>query len=107
MQAAVDRRAEAHMEDIPGLLRRHLAGNEHNPLPLDEFIEAYVRPRLERHSCHEPDWRNYIRLLGHLASESATSNNKTQFLKYYWVNQSFINEFQRSLPDVVEIEIFW
>ena len=32
-----------------------------SPSRLDEFIEVYAGPCLERHSCHGPDWGNYIK----------------------------------------------
>ena len=107
LQAVVDRRAEEHMQDMLGSLRHSLAMYAHNPLPLDVLIEAYVRPCLERHSCYGAGWKNYIRLLGHLASESASSKNKAQFFKYNSVNQGFIDEFKRSLPNLGEAEIYW
>ena len=98
MQAVVDRRADEHMQDMLGSLRHSLTMYAHNPLPLDVLIEAYVPPCLERHSCHGAGWKNYNRLLDHLASKSASSKNKAQFFKYNTVNQGFIDEFKRSLP---------
>ncbi len=61
LQAVVDRRAEEHMQDILGSLRHSLTMYAHDSLPLDVLIEAYVRPCLERRSCHGADWKNYIR----------------------------------------------
>ena len=107
LQAVVDRRADEHMQDMLGSLRHCLAMYKHNPLPLDVLIESYVRPCLERHLCHGSGWRNYIRLLGNLACESASSKNKAQFFKYNSVNQGFIDEFKRSMPNLDETEIYW
>ena len=107
LQAVVDRRAEEHMKDMLVSLRRELASYNQEPLPLSVLIEAYMRPCLERHLNSGPGWRNYVRLLAHLASESASSDYAKTFFKYDSVNHAFFEEFKRSVPGVPEASVHW
>ena len=107
LQAVVDRRAEEHIQGMLGSLRHSLAAHGHNPLPVTVLIDAYLRPCLERHQCHGPGWRSYIRLLAHLASESASSDYQKEFVIYDAVNQAFLTEFKRALPDADDSDIHW
>ena len=106
-QTVVDRRSEEHKNHMLGSLHNAVVLHEDAPVPLDILIEAYLRPCLERHQCHGPGWRNYIRLLAHLASESASSDYQKTFFTYDVVNKAFLNEFKRALPDAKDSHIYW
>ena len=107
LQAVVDRRSKEHKNDMLGSLHNAVVLHGTASVPVDILIEAYLRPCLERHQCHGQGWRNYIRLLAHLASESASSDYQKTFFTYDIVNQAFLNEFKRALPDAKDSDIHW
>jgi|TARA_B110000238_G_C16116083_1_gene434904 AcrR family transcriptional regulator len=106
LQAVVDRRAEEHMEYMLASLGRAIATYE-ECVPVSVLIEAFMRPCLERHHNSGPGWRNYVRLLAHLASESASSEYAQKFFQYDSVNEAFFAEFKRSLPEAADVSIHW
>ena len=106
LQAVVDRRAEEHMEYMLASLGSVVAAHE-GPVPVGVLIESYIRPCLERHHNSGPGWRNYVRLLAHLASESASSEYAKKFFKYDSVNEAFFAEFKRSISDADDVSIHW
>jgi len=106
LQAVVDRRAEEHMEYMLASLGRAVAAHQES-VPVGVLVEAYVRPCLERHHNSGSGWRNYVRLLAHLASESASSEYAKKFFQYDSVNEAFFAEFKRSLPEADDVSIHW
>jgi len=106
LQAVVDRRAKEHMEYMLASLRR--ASDAYGRVvPLSVLIEAYMRPCLEHHLNSGPGWHNYVRLLAHLASESASSEYAKKFFQYDSVNEAFLAAFSRSSPGTDDASIHW
>ena len=107
LQAVVDRRADAHQRALLEPLNAYKQAFGTAPIPIDNLIEAYARPILERHLSCGNGWRNYTRLMAYLYSESGHLEPKVQIHKYDSVINQFFDEFRRSAPHVGEAELHW
>ena len=106
-QAAVDRRAEAYSRVMVNSLEDCCDRYGEEPIPLEGIIKAYVAPCMAAHGSQGPGWRNYTRLMSHLASESSLKELKIQFQKYDAVRETYIEELKRSVPDASDKQIHW
>jgi AcrR family transcriptional regulator len=73
-------------------------------IPLEQLIEGYVWPFIERSTHGGPGWKNYSQLVARLAN----SLNWTPVISKHYdaVARQYLAEFRRSLPKAREADIF-
>lgn len=107
LQAVVDRRAQEHRQALLDSLQACLAEAEQSAVSVEQLVAAYARPVIEGHLTRGEGWRNYTRLMAHLASESAHLEPRVQLNKYDPVIDAFVEQFRKSLPGSTEAQIHW
>jgi len=74
------------------------------PLPLDQVLDAFFRPVVEIYGSHAQE---FAPMMGRLYTEPAEFMEKLYSEHLEEVASRFITAFQRALPDVPRVELFW
>ena len=74
------------------------------PLPLDQVLDAFLRPVLELLTGQA---REFTPLMGRAFTESSDLMEKIFRKHFAHVAQRFIPAFQRALPDLPLVELIW
>lgn len=76
----------------------------HSPIPLEELVAGYVRPFVERSVHGGQGWKNYSLLVARLGNTPDWA--KVISDHYDPIARQYIVEFRKSLPGVVEEDVY-
>jgi len=81
-------------------------GDEKESISLEKLVEAFVAPALHSQELSGEKGKNFVRLMGHIFSESEKTQNLVlgQFSE---VAQRFLDAFGSMLPDLPRQELSW
>jgi len=106
LEAVVMRRAEDLNADRLARLDALLAGGRRKDPSLEEIIDAFTHPLLDRSARGGPGWKSYFALIAEI-------NNSTEFggvlmtKTFDQVVQRFIEAIRRALPECGERDLYW
>lgn len=106
LDAVLLRRAAELNEERLALLDAVLAKGGRHPPSLEEIIDAFTRPLLDRSSRGSPGWKSYFALIAEI-------NNSPEFggvlmTRYFDpVVQRFIAAIRRALPGCEDRDLYW
>jgi len=106
LDAVLLRRAADLNDERLAMLDAVLARGGRRPASLEEIIDAFTRPLLDRSSRGSPGWKSYFALVAEI-------NNSPEFggvlmTRYFDpVVQRFIEAIRRALPECDDRDVYW
>jgi len=105
LEAVVLRRAEDLNAERLALLDALFADRRRTPT-LEEIIDAFTRPLLDRSARGDPGWKSYFALIAEI-NNSAEFGGVLMSRHFDDVVQRFIATIRRALPDCEEQDVYW
>lgn len=103
-EKVIERRATVMGELRLSALQRYKSEARGGPIPLEQLIEGYVWPFIERSSRHGEGWKNYAQLVARLANSLRWGSIISKH--YDSVAQQYIQEIIKTLPHASTAAIY-
>lgn len=104
VQAVIGRRMGPVTERRLALLDAYESEAGDGPVPIDKIIDAFLRPVLEMVGSHAHE---FVPLIGRLYTEPGEFVENIYKQQFEHLARRFIPAFQRALPDLPRVELFW
>lgn len=78
----------------------------HDPAPVEEIIDAFTRPLLERIVSDDPSWRSYFGMLAQV-NNNPQWGGKTMSRHFDPLVQRFIDALRGALPGAADVDLYW
>jgi AcrR family transcriptional regulator len=94
-----------HFGNKHGLLDAVLAGGTRRPPRLEDIIDAFTRPLLDRSVRGSPGWKNYFALIAEINNSHEFGVLMTRYFDP--VVQRFIEAIRHGLPECDDRDVYW
>ena len=104
VRAVIARRVVPVNQRRMELLEACERGAGDGPLPLEEVVDAFLRPVIEIYASHA---REFVPLMGRMFTEPAEFMEQVFKDHLEPVAKRFIRAWERALPDLPRVELLW
>ncbi|HET9692989.1 MAG TPA: TetR family transcriptional regulator [Steroidobacteraceae bacterium] len=105
LDAVLLRRAAELNDERIALLDAVLAGSTRRPPRLEDIIDAFTRPLLDRSVRGSPGWKNYFALIAEINNSHEFGVLMTRYFDP--VVQRFIEAIRHGLPECDDRDVYW